>query len=80
MTGLKNKMSYLERRGLQSEIVDSVAMTGLLLKPVSDAADAPVIWARAQTLPYPVDGLVFMPSCYGYPCFSQYKWKTLHWT
>ncbi|KAL7519993.1 hypothetical protein ACHAWX_004749, partial [Stephanocyclus meneghinianus] len=63
-TGLKNKMSYLERRGILSEIVDSVAMAGLLLKPISDAADAPFVWAGAQKLPYPIDGLVFTPACY----------------
>ncbi|KAL7485405.1 hypothetical protein ACHAW6_011005 [Cyclotella cf. meneghiniana] len=76
-TGLKNKMSYLERRQILSEIVDSVDMAGLLLKPISDSADAPFVWAGAQKLPYPIDGLVFTPACYryGYPYFFQFKWK-----
>lgn len=78
-TGLKNKMSYLERRGILSEIVDSIAMAGLLLKPISDAADAPSVWTSTQKLPYPIDGLVFMPACYrySYPYFFQFKWKPL---
>ena len=49
-------------------------MLGLLLKPVVEVADAPMVRAKAQKLPYPVDGLVFTPTCLGYTCIH-YKSK-----
>ena len=67
--------AYQERREILSAIVDSTTMAGLLMKPIADAADASTIWAKAQKLPYPVDGLIFTPCCHDSTQQIPYKWK-----
>jgi hypothetical protein len=53
--------SLEQRYQLLKEIVATVSMSHLIVKPLWPTSETEFVWKMSSSLPYPVDGLIFVP-------------------